>query len=128
MKKLLLIAGILALVFTGFAAAQDDMSEYFTDPDKVEDMWFTIFTQYTFSAENEMTDDETNLLVTAFVAGMDYVAGSAKKSDRLCVAFMYDNNTAMAFICTYKDYKLYSDGDIDSDTFMERVSVETLEL
>lgn len=127
MKKILLFTVLLASILTVGVTAED-LSQYFTDPTQAEDMWFTIFTQYTFKAGEDMSETETNLLVNAFIAGMAYAAEKAGDTDRLCVAFMYNNNTAMAFICQHADYKRFAAGEIDANAFMELVVVQNLEL
>jgi hypothetical protein len=108
-------------------SGDDEVYTYYTVPQRSDNLVFTIYTEYTFPSKKNLSDDESTLMALAFLFGMEYCSSYGGQGDNLAVAFMYDNNTAKTFVSTYKDYRLYADGTIDTDEYWERVSIEEIE-
>lgn len=105
----------------------DEVYSYYSVPQRSENLVFTIYKAYTFPADKALSEDEGNLIGLAFLFGMQYCSTYAGEGDNLAVTFVYDNRIAKAFICTYKDFKLFSDGALDFDSFWKRVSMEEVD-
>ena len=139
MKKVFILI-LLPVLFLGFfscgttsssstsssSSSTDDVYDYFTVPERSDNMVFTVYSGYTFPTK--MSDDDWNMLALALILGYDYCASYAGSSDMLAVGFLMTNNKGKVYIAWYNDYQDFINGKIDADAFLGKLTIEDLDL